>query len=159
MRILFTIKDGKIEYVDWDKDTFEEFKRINEGKTGILTLEIIKSEIEYYQLKYYWGYLVKPLAMQSFDNDSEKAHWFLKERFLFYKCDNEDEIPSSHRKRCAKYFYNVDGKNIFIGYVRSLSTLKHDEMDEYILKVENYLMDLGLLGIDSEGKKIREKIT
>lgn len=44
MKILFNIKDGKIEYTDFDRAEFDKFKQYNEGKIGIATFEIIKIE-------------------------------------------------------------------------------------------------------------------
>lgn len=151
MKTLVIIKEGKIDNVEEIK---EHVKKL---KDGTYQVEIKKIDSKkYWQLKYYWGYLIEQMAFYSF-NSKEEAHLFFKEKFLFYRVDSADEIPQEHKRRAIKYFYKTNNGSHLVGYVRSLSTLDYEEMKQYIFKVEEFLLQEGLLSLDKEGLKIRNK--
>ncbi len=129
-------------------------------KDGYYNIEIskVKTEIEHAQYKYYYGYLVTPLAHHSFSNDIEKAHIYLKEKYLFYPCQDANQIPKEHQNRHIKYFYKVNNTTMLIGYLRSLTTLSKDEMQQYISKCEAHLLENGIVQIDADGKKLRDSL-
>ena len=151
MKTLVIIKEGKIDNVEEIK---EHVKKL---KDGTYQVEIKKIDSKKYrQLKYYWGYLIEPMAFYSF-NSKEEAHLYFKEKFLFYRVNSDEEIPQEHKRRSIKYFYKTNSGTYLIGYVRSLSTLDYEEMKQYIFKVEEFMLQEGLLSLDKEGLKIRNK--
>lgn len=145
-------ESGKFEYSGEYQKALEIFKRSNPGREGILTYTIKSGNVEYWQHKYYRGYLLPQIADFSFDGELDKAHEYLKEQFLFIKCD-QSEIK--HNK-INKYFYQVDGKQIFIGYTPSTSELKVEEMNDFIRRVEAFGFENCNLVLDKTGIKARE---
>jgi len=151
MKTLLIVKEGKIDNIDEIK---EHVKKLKDG-TYQIEIKRINTK-KYWQLKYYWGYLVEPMTFYSF-NSKEEAHIFFKEKFLFYKANSDEEIPQEHKRKAIKYFYKTSSGVHLIGYLRSISTLDYEEMKQYILKVEEFMLQEGLLSLDKEGLKIRNK--
>ena len=151
MKTLLIVKEGKIDNIDEIK---EHVKKLKDG-TYQIEIKRINTK-KYWQLKYYWGYLVEPMTFYSF-NSKEEAHIFFKEKFLFYKANSDEEIPQEHKRKAIKYFYKTSSGVHLIGYLRSISTLDYEEMKQYILKVEEFMLQEGILSLDKEGLKIRNK--
>jgi len=151
MKTLLIVKEGKIDNIDEIK---EHVKKLKDG-TYQIEIKRINTK-KYWQLKYYWGYLVEPMTFYSF-NSKEEAHIFFKEKFLFYKANSDEEIPQEHKRKAIKYFYKTSSGVHLIGYLRSISTLDYEEMKQYILKVEEFMLQEGILSLDKEGLEIREK--
>jgi len=151
MKTLMLIKEGNVT----NAEEIEKF--IAHLKDGTYQIEIKRINTKkYWQLKYYWGYLVEPMTFYSF-NSKEEAHIFFKEKFLFYKANSDEEIPQEHKRKAIKYFYKTSSGVHLIGYLRSISTLDYEEMKQYILKVEEFMLQEGILSLDKEGLEIREK--
>ena len=134
------IIDGSISYQSIkDRDKLRDFLRSSEGHSIDITIEIADSP-EYFQHKYYRGYLVPDVAFNSSEVDNDYIHELLKKRFLFKHVSELKEIPNKYRKRCIRY---VNQESELIGYTPSTANLTYKEMKEYILKVEMFLSKMG----------------
>jgi len=140
---------GKFEYFPSDyAKKLEEFKKENSLCEGIMTFTVRGDDVEYWQHKYYRGKLLVPISDHSFSGDTKQAHDYLKEKFLFVKCDH-DKIPSNKIERCNKYFYKPDnGPRMFLGYTPSCADLSENEMDDFIKKVEVFGFENCQLSLD-----------
>ena len=132
------------QFIDFsvnNESELKEFKKINHGKQVDVTIEIADT-VQYYQHKYYRGYVLDAIAKAQGELDLDYLHEFvLKDQFLFFEVNDIKEIPKRHYKRCRITYREViqpDGEIItkITGYVPSTSVLNFEEMLEYILKCE-----------------------
>jgi len=156
------IQDGKIEYYDFDfRKKIDDFKAGKDGKNINIIFQPADS-VEYYQMKFYRGYLLPDVAHFMGEKDSNYVHNFvLKKDFLLVKIDLNDvkSIPARYRARCILLCEQRDIgdgelKDVIWAYIPSTADLTYDEMKVFIEKVEHRLFaDLnGRLGeVDENG--------
>lgn len=157
----FAVDDsGKVshESKDW-KERLIEFARRNKGKKGVVTYRVSDTDVEIWQHKYYRGYLLPPIARECFGDDLQAAHDALKEKFLFYKLNSEDEILPRFRRRCNKYFFfqndDQNKRRVFLGITPSTGDINGDEFNTFIKKVEMFGIEFANLKLDETGNAIR----
>ncbi len=145
-----------------------------EGK--IVEVEVkAKDEVEYWQHKYYRGYLLPAIARQVGEFE-EVIHIYLKYKYLFVVIDDVDEIP---KKKLSRGIYVAQAKDIIsmnisyaqyisgaiivcdgdyvIGYIPSLATISKTEFSEYLIACESFLVEVGG-GLESEAEEVRQKV-
>jgi hypothetical protein len=97
-------------------------------------------DIEYWQHKYYRGYILPMIALAQGELDIEYVHQELKDKFIKYQYIDLRDIPSRHRSRCRIIQIDrvtIDGEvKSEKYYVPSMATLNEQEAREYILKTE-----------------------
>ena len=155
--------DGRIQYRDIDyTKKIHKFKEQNEGEKINVTIEKYETP-EYFQHKYYRGYLLPDVAKAYGERDTEYVHRFeLKKDFALIPVDSAEDIPQKYKSKCVVYVQDVeiDGeiKTRVAGYSKSCADMTYDEMKEYILKVEHRLfVDLsGHIGMDRSGDDLQQ---
>jgi hypothetical protein len=146
----FQIIAGKIVFtVDDFMKKLGEFALNFEGQWGEAYFEIVDS-VQYFQHKYYRGYLLPEVAYLYSETEDYTHNWILKPEFLFFSLPDGDvkKIPNKHLKNCRiitrmeKENHGPDAKEIEVvkGYIPSTAVLTFDEMKDYIIKVENRLI-------------------
>lgn len=176
------IENGVIKYKDADfKDKIEKFKSVNEFQDIEITFANASS-VEFFQHKYYRGYLLPDAAHFYGEKDTEYVHIFvLKKDFLMERIDDNDvkSIPARFRKRCillSEKRIKVDElgevqvdengneieHDVIWAYIPSTADLTYQEMKIFIDKVEHRLFAdlngrLGETGDPEEANAIREK--
>jgi hypothetical protein len=145
LKLLFDIIGKQIVYHDKNyKDKIEEYKNQFDGKSGELTF-VISDGPEYWQHKYLHGYLLPSIAEAQGEVDLVYLkEYVLKQEFLFFTVNELKEIPSRHIKRARiieRQMVDAGGeiKTKVVGYIPSTTTLKFDEMKEFILKCEQVM--------------------
>jgi hypothetical protein len=126
-----------------DNKKIKDFIAGHEGKKGEVTYKIIENAA-YYQYKYFFGFVVKYIAMAQGEHDINYVKEVLKEDYLFIKVSDKKEIPKRHLKKCriiererrelgqicrddnSRVIYDV------VGYIPSLSVLDFKELEGFI---------------------------
>lgn len=129
---------GKISYTD-DKanERFQEFKRMNDG-AFITVIYEAQDAVQYFQHKYFHGYVLPQIAEAMGDKDLPHVKEFvLKEQGLMYRVDSLRDIPRKHAVRCriiSREYVDEDGeiKSRVVGYVPSTSVVGYKRMKEFI---------------------------
>ena len=149
----FKIIDGKFtcEY----GSEFEKFKSDNEGRSGDMTLKIIRERnVMYWRHKYYRSVLLPLIAAESFSGDDFEAHIFLKKKYLFVKCELFSEVPAVHKEDRTMFVFGTDDR--FRGFIPSTGNLTDDEMHKYLYQIEGLINDIQAGYTDSQ-REIRQK--
>lgn len=162
-------QDEPLKYLDGFLDLVRDIKSNPEyhGKLAWMSIDIQEKTIRDSQRKYYWGYLIPPIADKSFDGDNNKAHIEMKYKFLYERANDINDIPKNKKSRSI-FVYNIyrksDGEFIatvrhayydgyqdpslgddFIikldGYIPSLSKLSKREASLFLLKVESFALN------------------
>jgi hypothetical protein len=150
---------GSVHYLKDYKDMLNEFRDFNRNKKGVVIYRIDPETTQHYQHKYYRGYLVPPLARESFSDDESDAHDYLKEKFLFFPVKKTSDIPEKYRSRCNKYYHYTfdketgEEKRTIVGFTPSTGDLTKDEFKQYIKKVELFINDIVGTGLAKELNK------
>jgi hypothetical protein len=153
-------ENGKVthETKEW-REKLIAFANKNRGKKGIVTYRVSDTDAEIWQHKYYRGYLLPPIAKECFGDDLLSAHDALKEKFLFYKLNNENDIQARFRRRCNKYYYQKNDAEstgrVFVGITPSTGDLTAEEFNEFLKKVELFGIEYANLKLDETGNAIR----
>lgn len=133
------INENRIVYLDSYNEKINDFKLANEGHKVAVTIEIADSP-EYYQHKYYRGYLLPDVTFNESEVDADYVHDFiLKPMFLKRKVNDHREIPKKYWGHCRVLMQWTD----VVGYIPSTGKLTYREMREYIENVELYLSKIG----------------
>lgn len=147
-KIPFRINDkGLVEFEIDYRPSFRDWKELHKGKHGYLTYSIVESHAEFYQHKYYRGYLLDPYAAACYDGDTAKAHRELKEKYLFVECNDPAQVPKRVRARAREYYERFQVKEtgqvltMMVGYTPSTGDITRKEFRDYILKVEEFVRD------------------
>jgi len=148
LKIPFAITSGSLKYLrKYDLD-FQKFKDANPDKMGEVTYSITENSVAYHQHKWYRGFLLPPIAKESFDGLEFKAHLELKRKFLFRSVNEWEEIPKKYRSKCFPVLRSVlDGstgefeENVICGYLPSTADLNYEEMKDFILNVEKFMAE------------------
>lgn len=180
------IQNGVIQYYDTDyKKKWDEFKVHNDNQRISLTLENADKP-EHYLYKYYWGFLLPDLTFHFGEKNTARIHLIMKRQFLMINATTFDEIPKKYFKKGVfrvtyddimnlengdldtfvghiKGIIIIEHEGELFGYIASNSDISHQEMQDYITKVEHHLfVDLqGRIGEEGrdpkEAKKLRDK--
>jgi len=113
---------------------------------------IVLNKPEHYLYKFIWGYLYQDMA-KFMQEPVDKIHDELKEMFAKEFVDEWDEVPKRHRKKCERYEIVHDNGARERYYVKSTSSMTHEELKEYLERVEYHYFDF--LG-GNEDKHIKE---
>lgn len=144
LKRLFRIKNGSIDFQgDGFEDLISQFAQDNDGKRGELIYKIVEDSVRHHQFKYYYGYLLKDVALSWGERDETAVDLFLKRRFLYQTVISGrwEDIPKKVVGRCIVI---LKDENTVAGYVPSKATLSHKEMHAFILQVEDMLFhDIG----------------
>lgn len=139
-------KNGKsvINYDDqFFKNKIDSFKQKNENHRILVRFEVIDKP-EYYLHKYYRGFLLPDLAKAIGEVDTNYVHIQMKKRFLYEKVEQLSEVPTRYRSRCNYFIEEKNGKSELVGYTPSTGDIPHQNMKDYIQKVEHVLfVDVG----------------
>lgn len=114
-----------------------EFAKKNHGLNFEINIITI-NKAEHYQHRYYRGPLLESICDYFGSQDRDKIHVLeVKKRFLYYHLENYDmtNIPDLHLKKIQ---FIQDGDSL--GYIRSTASLSIEEMNEFINKVETWLL-------------------
>lgn len=135
--------NGRISYMDNFEKRLKALceNEANNGKLGIIRVEIVDKIIQYHRHKYYRGYLIPAIAIEAFDGNERKAHMEMKRQFMYYHVTSLDQIPEKHIERCIIEFDNVmdaNGEIIRVpsGYMPSMANITDKEARAYLEKVE-----------------------
>ena len=162
------IKNNHIEY-DYDiTNSIDRFKTENNGKCIVMSLQV-QDGIEYFQHKYYRGYLLPSLAVCGGEAHDErnidetelaKVHVWMKRDYLYVPETDINKIPRKYFKRGYTIIpkHNLDNlepglfpfnfitgviivsnNDDVIGYIKSTADMNFSEMKEYILNCEKRL--------------------
>ena len=132
---------------------FLDFLLLNEDSEVDVEL-VVLNKPEHYLYKYLWGYLYDDMA-SFMQEDKYNVHDMMKEMFAKGFVDEWDEVPRRHRKKCERYERVHDNGAVERWYVMSTSSMNHEEMKEYIQRVEYHYFDF-LSGGSKDNGKIKE---
>lgn len=130
------------------------------------TVEVIiipQDSTEYYQHKYYRGFVLPAIADALGEKDASTIHIFLKAKYLISPIYSVDEIPRKQLRRgiyiakledilqmklqMTQYITGAiicyDREETICGYIPSLALISPDAMDAYISKCESFLAEVG----------------
>lgn len=132
---------------------FIEFLLLNEESEVDVEL-VVLNKPEHYLYKYLWGYLYKDMC-SFMQEDIDELHNDMKDKFAKEFVDEWADVPKRHRKKCERYERVHENGAIERWYIKSTSSMNHEEMKEYIERVEyHYFNFLG--GGSMEKGKIKE---
>lgn len=150
LKIPFKVWHGQFGFGSADRDKLEvEFLEFNEGKEGEIIYRTIERDIQYYQHKYYRGFLVPPIANDSYSGNRFETHLRLKEMFLVVAVSSFFDIPTKHQERAIPvYDYFIENNEIIkktlCGYIPSTKDIAESEMRKFILDVELFAAEAGI---------------
>jgi len=161
---IIRIHKQKIEHID---NFLNELKTLTnnpkmEGREGEIKIDFRDRRAGWYRYKYYWGYVLPPIAEASFDGNQRKAHIAMKNLFAYHAITDLDDIPEKHMSRVIIYCSQVpDASGEFVnvprGYLQSMSTMTGEEAKDFILKVEAHLFEFVNGHIENDGIGYRQK--
>ena len=119
----------------------------NEEADCLVEIQVIKTP-EHYLYKYLFGFLFKDMAEHA-GYSVEDIKEEMKDRYAKYKVETWEDVPKHHRSKCQRYerevlIYNEDGskaEKIERWYTKSLSSMYHDELIEFVKNVEFIFLD------------------
>lgn len=155
MRFKVEIKNGQLFIESRDLSKF------NGQKVEVIIVPI--GSPEYFQHKYYRGYLLPAIAEAMGERDESYVHLFLKSKYLLTKCNHVDEIPKSQLRRgiyvaqlndllnmsvsLSKYITGAiivsDIEGNLCGWIPSLALVTSEKMKKFIYDCENFLTEIG----------------
>jgi hypothetical protein len=141
LTVTASIENGKIKYKsDKSEEKINKFKDDNNFKEVEISFEIIDHP-QYYQHKYFHGYVLQQIAMGQGESNLDVVCESLKQEYLFVEIDSMKDIPSKHIGKCRTISERVIDANgevklRFLGYVPSRSTLTFKEYKDFIIKCE-----------------------
>ena len=132
----FQIIDQKIIYMNKNFMAEIETLKANDGQYGECVFEII-DRVQHFQHKYYRGPLIDEICGKVGERDTEYIHFEMKKKFLYREVESAKDIKSRYRGRCIVFMNdNAEVK----AYIPSTGDLTFEEMRDYILKVEEFLI-------------------
>jgi len=146
----FTVCKGRPVWDDKFQDRFKKMLTETEGKNFEITVDPIRDKAEHWQFKFYWGHLLPAIADECFSKVVLRAHYEMKRMFLNYSVSSWDDIPNKHRTRIIPIMRAISDYDTgelteeICGYIRSTSTLSKDEFRDYIIKIQGFIIDMGL---------------
>ncbi len=113
-------------------------KFIAENDGAELDLEfVVLNKPEHFLYKYLWGYLMLDMSI-FMGEDRDDIHDMMKEKFAKAFVDDWSEVPHRHRKKCRRFervHYNGAVEKY---YIKSTSSMTHEELKEYVERVEQF---------------------
>lgn len=104
-------------------------------------IEIIAlNKPEHYLYRYLCGFLEKDIASHSglsMDDVSD----MMKEKFATEYVDEWTDVPKRHRAKCLRYERENANGTYTRWYVKSRSSMTHEELQEYVQNIENHFFD------------------
>lgn len=150
LKIPFKVFHGQFGFSTRDMDQLiADFIKFNEGKEGEIIYKIIERDTQYYQQKWYHGFLIPPIATESYSGNRFETHIRLKEMFLVRSVSSFSDIPRKYQSRAIPVydiFYSddlIEPKKVLVGYIPSTKNLTEAEMGKFILDVENFIAEEG----------------
>lgn len=139
----------------------EKLKSLN-GQT-VEVIVIPYETPEYWQHKYYRGYLLPAIAEALGERETSCVHLFLKAKYLLEKINNLDEIPKAQLRRgiyiakldeilnmsmkLTQYITGAvivsDREEQLCGYIPSLALITAEKMNKFLYDCENCLTTVG----------------
>jgi len=95
---------------------------------------------EHYLYRYLCGFLEKDIAGKSGMAKEDVSDMF-KEKFATEYVDDWMEVPKRHRAKCLRYEKEHANGAVTRWYVKSRSSMTHEELQEYVVNVENHFFD------------------
>lgn len=135
--LLFEIdQNGVMQFSNTALKRLAKFRNANILKNGEVTLEIADRP-EYYQHKYYRGWVLPFIAESQCEQDLTYLHEFvLKREFLYFEINDLKDIPEKHRRRCRVVTKEIEGKEKVVAYIPSTAILTFEEMKKFIEQTE-----------------------
>lgn len=135
------IINGELRY---SKDILD-FIVANEDEEVEVDLVVINKP-EHFLYKYYFGYLLEDMLNhisgsykgQNSRREKERLHEQMKEMFAVENVISWEEVPKRHRYRCQRFEMMDRTGEIKRTYIKSLSSMTHEEMKKYIMDVEQH---------------------
>lgn len=120
----------------YDRGASEKIRKFMDSHDG-QDVDIIYEAhdgVQYFQHKYYRGYVLTAIAEAQGEKDVDYLHEFvLKQEFLKIPVNDWRDIPPRHRKGARVI---MDGEKV-VAYVSSTACLNYEEMKAYILRCED----------------------
>ena len=152
----------------------EKLKSLN-GQT-VEVIVIPYETPEYWQHKYYRGYLLPAIAEAVGERETSCVHLFLKAKYLLEKINNIEEIPKAQLRRgiyiakldeilnmsmkLTQYITGAvivsDREEQLCGYIPSLALITPEKINEFLYNCEKTLVHVGG-SLDKEGTNARQK--
>lgn len=118
-----------------------------------LDVEIkVLNKPEHYLYKFLWGYLYEDMSM-FMQEPKEQIHDELKVLFAKEFVNDWTDVPRRHRKKCERYELVHDNGAVEKYYIKSTSSMTHEEMKDYLQRVEYHYYEFLGGNRDSEVKK------
>lgn len=116
-----------------EKKLLEHVAQFQEGMADIEITVINKPA--HYLYKYLHGYLLASMA-QFIGDRKEDIYFTLKEQHAMEKVETWLDIPVRHRRKCQRLELD-NGVAVSRMYIKSASSMTHDELKEFVQAVEN----------------------
>jgi hypothetical protein len=163
MELVADINNNRICYRNNKfREEIEKFKKKNEGKKILIQFKIADTP-EFFQHKYYRGYLLPDITRALGEMDQEYVHrYILKKQFLFKEMKELNKIsmiPQKYRAKCVMYTAKVKKDNkefdVVYGYSPSIADLTFREFYDYIIQCEHlFFIDLNShIGVNKSGEQ------
>lgn len=170
MRYRTVVEKNKIIIID------RNLEKLNGQMVEVIVMP--SESPEYWQHKYYRGYLLPAIADAMGERDTSKVHLFLKAKYLMQSVTDVGEIPKSKLRR-GIYAANLqdvismsiplttyvtgavivsDRDGNLCGYIPSLALVTFEEMKNYIYDCEKWLTEMGG-SLKNEAMEVRRKWT
>jgi len=115
---------------------------------------IVLKKPEHFLYKYLWGYLMEDMA-KFMCEPRDVIHDQMKEMFAKAFVDDWSEVPRRHRKKCQRFEIVHDNGATEKYYIKSTSSMTHEELKEYVQRVEFHYYDfLNGNSADNENTKL-----
>lgn len=139
--------DGVMFY---DKKVSEYIKEHEGCEFDIDVIAINKPE--HYLYRYLFGILFKDMSAHT-GMSIDEVHKEIKEKFALEYVNNWLDVPRRHRKKCERYERTEKDDSIKRWYIKSCSSMTHEELIEYTLQVEMHFFDFLEGAIDKKHQK------
>ena len=130
-----TIKNGLVYF----SEKLADYIRKYEGCEVDIEM-VALNKPEHYLYRYLCGFLEKDIAEKSGISKDDVSDMF-KEKFATEYVDDWMDVPKRHRAKCLRYEREHDNGAITRWYVKSRSSMTHEELQEYVTNVENHFFD------------------
>lgn len=135
MRGQGSIREGQMFY---SKELSDYIKQ-NEGSECDIEI-IVLNKPEHYLYRYLFGFLIKDIHVHS-GMSIDEIHITMKDQFAKAFITDWIDIPKRHRKKCERYERIRQSGVIERWYIKSCSSMTHEELMEYVKNVENHFFD------------------
>jgi len=116
-----------------------EYVMINDDSELDIDIKVLNKP-EHYLYKFLWGYLYEDMA-KFMQEPKDKIHDELKMMFAKEFVEDWSDVPRRHRKKCERYEVVHDNGSSEKFYIKSTSSMTHEEMKEFLQRVEYHYYD------------------